>query len=191
MAATIAHSQRGQLVRWDIDPAHTTVEFAVKHLMIATVRGRFTDVSGVVQMKDGDVTTAAVNVAIGAASIDTGVGTRDEHLRSPDFFDVAQYPTVTFRSTRVVHEADGSIRIAGDLTIRDVTKSVVLTVSPLETARDPWGNERAGFSATATLDRRDFGLTWNQALETGGVVVGNEIRITVEGELVRQAEEQA
>lgn len=170
---------------WQIDPAHTHVEFSVKHLMIARVKGRFAGVSGTVELAPG-LAGSTVDVAIDAASIDTRDAKRDAHLRSADFFDVERFPELTFRSRRVIPTGMGEFSIVGDLTIRGVTREVTLEVADEGRNTDPWGGERAGFSATTEIDRRDFGLTWNQALETGGVLVGNEVRIALEVELVRQ-----
>jgi polyisoprenoid-binding protein YceI len=176
-------------IAWQIDAAHTHVEFAVKHLMISTVKGRFGDVSGTVVTGSDGYADAEIRLTIGAASIDTRQEQRDAHLRSADFFDVETYPTLTFVSRRVTPRPDGSLQVAGDLTIRDTTREVVLVVTPEGTTRDPWGGERAGFSAAAKINRRDFGLTWNQALETGGVVVGEEVRITIDAELLKAGNE--
>ena len=169
---------------WTIDAAHSHVEFAVKHLMISTVKGRFGDVSGTVTAGDDTFRDAELDIKIGVASIDTRQPDRDTHLRSADFFEVEKFPTMTFKSTRVEPKGD-DIKVTGQLTIRDVTKDVVLTVTPEGTGKDPWGGVRAGFSATAKINRRDFGLTWNQALETGGFVVGDEIKISIDVELVK------
>ncbi len=171
---------------WEIDSAHTDVGFSVKHLMISTVRGRFSDVRGTIRIDDDDLTTAIVQVEIGAASIDTRQQQRDDHLRSGDFFDVEKFPTIEFESRRIERIENDRYRVVGDLTIRDVTREVVLDATQEGRGRDPWGGERLGFSATTTIDRRDFGLTWNQALETGGLVVGNEIRITLDVEAVKK-----
>lgn len=172
--------------RWEIDPAHSHVEFAVKHLMIATVKGRFTDVRGTVSMHDSDPATATVDVTIAAASIDTREGKRDTHLRSSDFFDAARFPVITFRSRRIQGDSlEGHFRLTGDLTIHGVTREVVLDVTGEGRVKDMEGNERAGFSARTRIDRSDFGLGWNQALEAGGVLVGTDIRIAIEVELVR------
>ena len=176
---------------WQIDPAHSNVEFAVRHLMISTVKGRFGEVQGMVTMDEADPTRAAVDVTIGTASIDTRVEQRDQHLRSPDFFDVEHFPAITYRSRRVEVGADGGLRVIGDLTIRGTTREVALAASPEGRGRDPWGGERAGFSATAKINRRDFGLTWNQVLEAGGVAVGDEVKISLDVELVRQAAQAA
>jgi polyisoprenoid-binding protein YceI len=177
---------------WRIDPAHSHVEFAVRHLMISTVKGAFGDVRGTVWVDDSDARTILVDITIQVASIDTRQEQRDAHLRSADFFDAARFPTITFRS-RVLegNHHDREFRLVGDLTIRDVTREVVLDVSSEGRLTDPWGAERAGFSAQGKIDRTDFGLTWNQALEAGGVLVGNEIKISIEVELIRQATQAA
>jgi len=171
---------------WEIDSAHTDVGFSVKHLMISTVRGRFSDVRGTIRIDDDDLATASVQVEIGAAGIDTRQQQRDDHLRSADFFDVEKFPTIEFESRRIERIENDRYRVVGDLTIRDVTREVVLDATQEGRGRDPWGGERLGFSAKTTIDRRDFGLTWNQALETGGFVVGNEIKITLDVEAVKQ-----
>ena len=177
---------------WQIDPAHSHVEFAVRHLMISTVKGAFGDVRGTVWVDESDARTVLVDVTIQVASIDTRQEQRDAHLRSADFFDATHFPTITFHS-RVVegNHHDSEFRLVGDLTIRGVTREVVLAVSNEGSLTDPWGAERAGFSAQGKIDRTDFGLTWNQALEAGGVVVGNEVKISIEVELVRQIREAA
>jgi polyisoprenoid-binding protein YceI len=177
---------------WQIDPAHSHVEFAVRHLMISSVKGAFGDVQRTVWMDESDARTVLVDVTIQVASIDTRQGQRDAHLRSVDFFDAAHFPTIAFHS-RIMEggHIDGEFRLVGDLTIRGVTRKVVLDVSAEGRLTDPWGAERAGFSAHGKIDRTDFGLTWNQALETGGVLVSNEVKISVEVELIRQAKQAA
>ena len=170
---------------WNIDPAHSQVEFAVRHLMITTVRGRFTDVKGSVVTEGEDLTKAQVEVTIDVHSIDTREAQRDAHLKSADFFDAEKYPTITFKSARVTDVRGSSFKLIGDLTIHGVTREVTLDVTAEGTAKDPWGSERAGYSATTKINRSDFGLTWNQALETGGIVVGDEIKITLDLELVK------
>jgi polyisoprenoid-binding protein YceI len=172
---------------WAIDPTHSSVEFSVRHLMIATVKGRFADVTGTVAGDDGDLTRGEVDITIQAGSIDTRETQRDAHLRSADFFDVEKFPTIAFKSRRVDPVGAESFRLVGDLTIRGVTREVVLDVEATGRATDPWGGHRAGFSATGKIKRSDFGLTWNQALETGGVVVGDEVKIAIDAELVKQA----
>jgi polyisoprenoid-binding protein YceI len=173
------------LTRWVIDPAHSSVEFAVRHLMISTVKGRFADVQGTVILDPDDLSGAEVDVTIGAASIDTRMSQRDDHLRSGDFFDIAQHPTLTFKSRRVAGQGD-QMTLVGDLTIRGVTREVVLAVSAQGQQADPWGGTRRGFEATGKIKRSDFGLTWNQALEAGGVAVGDEVKITIDAQLVQQ-----
>ena len=172
---------------WKIDPAHTHVEFAVKHLTIATVRGRFSDVSGAVTVAGDDFSQARVEATVGVASIDTREPNRDAHLKSPDFFDIAKYPAMTFKSRRVAltHE-DNHYRLIGDLTLHGVTKEIVFDVLLEGRTTDPYGNNRIGFSATSRISRKEFGLAWNQLLETGGVVVGDDVKIALDAELIEQ-----
>jgi polyisoprenoid-binding protein YceI len=171
--------------QWTLDAAHTNVEFAVRHLMISTVRGRFAEVEGTVVTSD-DPTDAEIRVSIATGSIDTRQEQRDAHLRSADFFDAATFPAMTFASRGIVAQPDGTLSVVGDLTIRGVTKEITLAVTAEGRGRDPWGGERAGFSAKGKISRSDFGLTWNQALETGGVVVGDEVKISIDAELVKK-----
>jgi len=177
-----------QTTTWAIDPTHTEVGFAVRHLMISTVRGRFGAVSGAVILDETDPQSAQLDVTIDTASIDTRQEQRDAHLRSPDFFDVAQFPVMRFVSHRVEGDVAGDFSVTGDLTIRDVTREVTLDVTAEGRGMDPWGNMRAGFSAKAKISRGDFGLTWNQLLEAGGVAVGDEVKLSIDIELVRQAD---
>lgn len=174
---------------WQIDPTHTSVELAVKHMMFTTVRGRFKDVKGTIEVDEQNPDNSVIDVEIGAASLDTGTPDRDAHLRSADFLDVENFPAITFRSKRVEgamkNEGD-KFRIVGDLTIRGTTMEVVLDAQYEGTGKDPWGGTRAGARATGRIDRRDWGLKWNQALETGGILVANEVRIEVEVQAVRQ-----
>jgi polyisoprenoid-binding protein YceI len=163
------------------------VGFAVKHLMISTVRGRFAGVTGAVQVDEQDWTRSIANVAIDAATIETGQPDRDTHLRSADFFDVEQHPTITFASTRVEPAGDKRFTLIGNLTMHGVTREIALECLEEGRGGDPWGGERMAFSASATVDRRDFGLRWSQALETGGLVVGNDVRISLEVQFVKQA----
>jgi polyisoprenoid-binding protein YceI len=169
---------------WTIDPSHSEVGFAVRHLMISTVKGRFGDVKGIVTIPDEGKPT--VDVTIGVASIDTREEKRDAHLRSPDFFDAEKYPEIRFVSTNTVRVADGW-KITGNLSMHGVTKLVTLDATEEGTVRDPWGNDRMGFSARGKLDRREFGLTWNAALEAGGVLVGDDIKLHIDAELVKQS----
>jgi polyisoprenoid-binding protein YceI len=185
---------------WAIDPAHTVVEFAVKHMMVATVKGRFSGVEGLVRAKDlgeghGDGSEDQVDsgwsaeIRIDAATIDTHAPQRDAHLRSADFLDVEEHPSITFRSTEVdgsFDRAGDRFRVAGDLTIRGVTRQVWLDVVYHGSGRDPWGGERLMFSAKTRIDRRDYGLTWNQALEAGGVLVANDLTINLDVQLVKE-----
>ncbi len=165
---------------WQIDPAHTDAEFAVKHMMISTVKGRFADLSGTITLDEADPSLSSVEVEIDVASIDTRQEQRDEHLRSADFFDVENHPKITFRSRRVEAAGNGRFRVVGDLAIRGVTREVVLEATDEGRGIDPWGNEKAGFTARTVIDRQDYGLTWNAALETGGILVGNEVKISLE-----------
>lgn len=171
---------------WQIDSAHSGIHFSVRHLVIAKVRGQFSRWTGALSVPDGDFSRATVDVTIDASSIDTGVADRDAHLKSADFFDVASFPELTFRGRRIEAKGGDRFALVGDLTIRGTTREVVLDVESAGQAKDPWGNLRAGFAARTAIDRRDFGLTWNQALETGGVLVGEKVEIELELEAVRQ-----
>ena len=170
---------------WKIDPAHSIVEFAVKHLMISTVKGRFTDVEGEIVIAGDDPSKSSVSATLKSASIDTRTGQRDEHLRSPDFLDALNFPEISFRSTRITGDST-DFKVTGDLTIRGVTRQVTLDATNEGSGKDPWGGERIGFSASTKLDRRDFGLTWNQTIEAGGVLVGNDVKVTIDVEAVKQ-----
>ena len=176
---------------WTIDPAHTSVEFAVRHLMISTVKGRFGDVKGTVELDLDNPAAARVDVTIGATSIDTRNGDRDAHLRSADFFDVEKFPELRYVSRKVEVLPDGTFRVVGDLTIRGVTREVPLTATLEGTGADPWGGHRAGFSATGKVNRTDYGLLWNKVLEAGGVTVGEEVKLSIEAELVQAAAKAA
>jgi polyisoprenoid-binding protein YceI len=171
--------------KWSIDAAHSNVEFAVKHMMLATVKGRFAGVAGTVEFDGEELASARVEVAIEVASIDTRAEQRDAHLRSPDFFDAEAYPQMTFRSRGM--EAAGADRylVTGDLEIRGVSREIALTASFEGHGQDPWGGTRMAFHATGKLDRREYGLTWNQALEAGGILVGDEVKLSIDVELVQ------
>jgi polyisoprenoid-binding protein YceI len=172
---------------WTFDAAHSAVQFKVRHLMVSSVRGDFEKVSGAIHYDEKDVTRSRAEIAIDAKSIDTRVAQRDDHLRSADFLDVAKYPTITFISKRVEKAGEGRLKVTGDLTLHGVTKEVVLDVEgPTPPIRDMQGNLRVGGQATARIHRKDFGLTWNKALETGGVVVGDEVDITIDLEIYRK-----
>jgi polyisoprenoid-binding protein YceI len=171
---------------WTIDGAHAEVGFAVKHLMISTVRGRFGTVTGAVDLDDVNPLSSKIDVTIDVASIDTRQEQRDNHLRSPDFFDAANFPTMRFAGSSITGDLNGTFRVTGDLTIRGITKPVTLDVTAEGRTRDPWGNDRAGFSATGKISRSAFGLTWNQVLESGGVMVSDEVKLSLDVELVHQ-----
>jgi len=170
---------------WNIDPSHTTAAFAVRHLMISTVRGHFSKVAGTVRIDERDLARSQIDVTIDANSIESRDANRDAHLRSPDFLDVAKYPTLTFRSTEIEEGRDGALLVKGDLTIRGVTRPIALTVDSLTPpTKTPWGTTVRGVSATGKLNRKDFGLVWNTVLEAGGVAVGDEVKLTIDAELV-------
>jgi polyisoprenoid-binding protein YceI len=172
---------------WEFDPDHTGVHFKVRHLMVSSVRGEFEKVSGKIVYDETDVTKSTADITIDAASVNTRVAKRDADLRSPNFLDVAKYPTIVFKSKRVDKAGNGALKMTGDLTIHGVTKEVVLNVEgPTPAIKDPWGNTRVGGQATTKIDRKDFGLTWNKALETGGVVVGDEVEITIDVEIYKK-----
>ncbi|HSB19619.1 MAG TPA: YceI family protein [Anaeromyxobacteraceae bacterium] len=171
--------------RWDIDVGHSAIHFRVRHMVISKVSGRFAKWSGAIDLDDKDLTRSSVEVRIDASSIDTQVADRDTHLRSADFLDVARHPEIAFRSKRIEKAGDG-YRVVGDLDLHGVVREVALEAEFAGTGKDPWGNERAGFSARASLDRRDYGLVWNAALETGGVLVGEKVEIAIELEAVKK-----
>jgi polyisoprenoid-binding protein YceI len=179
-ATTSSATAESIATTWAIDPAHSVVELAVKHMMFSTVKGRFTNVAGTIVFDETDLPASSVTVQIEAASIDTGETKRDAHLRSADFLDVETYPSIAFRSTGMVVQGRGRFVLVGDLTIRGVTQEVSLEAELLGTGSDPWGGKRAGFAATTSINRVDFGLTWNQALETGGVLVSDQVKISLE-----------
>lgn len=180
---------------WKIDGSHSQVGFAVKHMMFTTVRGRFDEVEGQVVLDQTNPANSSVEVEIQTASIDTQVDARDQHLRSADFFDVENHPTLTFKSRRVegsLDSAGDTFKVVGDLTLHGETREVVLDATFEGSGKDPWGGTRVGFSAETTIDRRDFGLTWNQGLETGGVLVGHDVKIQLSIQAVQvEAEELA
>jgi polyisoprenoid-binding protein YceI len=172
---------------WNIDPDHSNVGFKVRHLMVSNVKGSFDKHTGIVEINDKDITKSKVEVSIDTNSINTNVKKRDDHLRSADFFDVAKYPTMTFVSKKVAKSGKDKLKVTGDLTLHGVTKEVVLDVEgPSKESKDPWGNFRKGATATTKINRKDFGMVWNAALETGGVAVGDEITITLEIEMIKK-----
>jgi|FLYL01.1.fsa_nt_gi polyisoprenoid-binding protein YceI len=176
---------------WQIDRAHSTIEFAVKHFVVTTVKGYFRDFEGRFAIDEENPANSWVEASIDVASIDTNVPERDAHLRSDDFFNAEKYPKITFRSTRVEPVAENKARVYGDLTIRDVTREVVLDVEFEGFVQDPWGNRRAAFTATTSLRRSDFGVRWNQPLETGGWVVSDEVKVNLYIEAIEQKEGSA
>ena len=171
---------------WNIDPAHSVAEFKVKHMMISNVKGQFTGVSGTLTLDPSDVTRSIVDATIDAASINTREPQRDAHLKSADFFDVEKFPTLSFKSAKVEKRAEGELGVTGELTIHGVTRTVVFDVEgPTAPGKDPWGNTRIGLSATTKINRKDYGLTWNAALETGGILVGDDVTITLDVQFVK------
>ena len=172
---------------WAIDPAHSVVELAVKHMMFSTVKGRFANVAGTIVLDEADLSASSVTAEIDAASIDTREAQRDAHLRSADFLDVERFPTITFHSTGVVPRGRNRFVLVGDLAIHGVTQEVSLEAELVGRGTDPWGGQRAGFAATTSINRKEFGLTWNQALEAGGVLVSDQVKISLEIQATLQA----
>jgi polyisoprenoid-binding protein YceI len=175
------------MTTWNIDHSHSGVHFTVRHLMVSKVRGGFGKWNAMLDIDDTDITKSKVEVTIEAASIETGDPKRDEHLRSPDFFEVEKFPQLTFRSSKVERTGDDSLAVTGELTIRDITRTIVLAVEEGGRVKDPWGGTRLGYSAHATVSRKEFGLTWNALLEAGGVAVGDKIEIGIEVEAIAKA----
>ena len=183
---TLAVPQTTAATTWNLDPAHSVAEFKVKHMMISNVKGQFAKISGRLTLSDSNLTTSDVEAVIEAGSIETRDAQRDGHLKSADFFDVDKFPTLSFKSTHVTIVRDGELAVEGDLTIRGVTRKAVFDVEgPTPSAKDPWGNTRVAVSAITKINRKDFGLTWNAALETGGILVGDEVTITLDAEFVK------
>ena len=183
--STLATPQTA-VTTWNIDPSHSVAEFKVKHMMISNVKGQFAKVSGALTLDESELTNSHVEATIDAASIETRDAQRDTHLKSADFFDVEKFPTLSFQSTRVSRLRDAELAVEGDLTIRGVTRKVVFSVEgPTPPTKGPWGNARVAVSATTKINRKDFGLTWNAALETGGILVGDEVTITLDVEFVK------
>ena len=171
---------------WTIDPAHSSAEFAVKHLMVSTFKGHFRSLEGTVHLDEANPANSSVAASVDVASVDTQTPDRDAHLRSDDFFNAERYPKMTFRSARVEPAGETNWKVTGELTVRDVTKEVVLDTEYEGRIVDPWGNERIGFTARTELSRKEFGVRWNAAIETGGVVVGDKVRISLNIEIVRR-----
>jgi len=185
LAAVLSLPAFAGVTTYKLDPRHSAAQFAVTHLMISTVRGEFHAVNGSVNVDDSDITKSSVDVTIDASTVDTREPDRDKDLKSPNFFDVAKYPTITFKSTKVENGAPDHLKVTGDLTMHGVTKSVVLDVTvPKPPIKDPWGLQRTAVSGATKLNRQDFGMTWNKALDSGGVVVSDNVDITLDVEMI-------
>lgn len=185
MTATTVQSQ-ASTTTWNIDPAHTMAEFKVKHMMISSVKGHFSKVSGVLTLDESKLADSRVQATIEAGSIETRDAQRDAHLKSADFFDVEKFPTLHFKSSNISVVRDGELSVGGDLTIHGVTRKVNFQVEGRTApTKDPWGNTRVAISASTTINRKDFGFTWNAALESGGILVGDDVTITLEAEFVK------
>ncbi len=188
LAAVLSLPASAATSNWQIDPAHSSAQFAVRHMAISTVRGAFSKVTGTVVLDDKDVSKSIVDVTIDVASVDTRQPDRDNDLKSDKFFDVAHFPSITFKSKKVEQATPGKLKITGDLTIRGTTKEVVLDVDgPTAPVKDPWGNQRVAANATTKINRQDYGVKWNATLDNGGVVVGDDVSIIIDVELVKQA----
>jgi len=188
LAAVLSLPAGAATSEWKIDPQHSSAQFSVRHLAISTVRGAFSKVNGTLELDDNDITKSTVDVTIDVSTVDTREPDRDKDLRSEKFFDVAHYPSITFKSRKIQQIAPGKLKVTGDLTIRGTTKEVVLDVEgPTAPVKDPWGNVRAAVTSTTRLNRQDFGVKWNATLDNGGVVVGDDVNITIDVEMIKQA----
>ena len=188
LAGVLAVSAAATTTTWQIDPQHTAAGFAVKHLMISTVRGQFKGVTGTVNWDDQDISKSTVDITIDANTVDTSEPKRDADLKSDKFFDVVKYPTITFKSKNIEQVSAGKLKITGDLTIHGVTKEAVLDVEgPTPPVKDPWGNTRVAANATTKVNRQDFGVKWNANMDGGGVVVGDDVAITIDLEMIKKA----
>lgn len=186
LAAVLSLPAAAATSTWNIDPAHSSAQFSVRHLAISTVRGSFSKLSGTVQLDESDITKSTVNVSIDVTTVDTHEPNRDADLRTDKFFDTAKYPTMTFKSTKVEQVAPGKLKVTGDFTLHGVTKQVVLDVEgPTPPVKDPWGNQRAAVSATTKVNRQDYGVKWNATMDGGGVVVGDDVSIALDVEMVK------
>jgi polyisoprenoid-binding protein YceI len=186
LTAVVPTPSRAATSTWKIDPAHSAATFSIKHLAISTVRGGFSGVKGTVVFDDADASKSSVDVTIDVSTVDTREPARDKHLRSADFFDVEKYPTMTFKSTKVEQAGQGKLKVTGDLTMHGVTKSVVLEVEgPTAAIKDPMGNQRAAASATTKLNRQDYGVKFNHAMEGGGLMLGDEVAIQIDIEMIK------
>jgi polyisoprenoid-binding protein YceI len=174
------------LITWKLDPAHSSAEFKVKHMMISNVKGSFSGLTGTLTENTADASLSAVEANVPVPTVSTGDPQRDAHLKSADFFDAEKYPEMTFKSTGVQKKGDGEYAVTGDLTLHGVTKAVIFAVEgPSAPGKDPWGNTRIGISANAKINRKDFGLGWNAALETGGILVGEDVQISLEVQFIQ------
>jgi len=188
LAAVLSLPAGAATSEWKIDPQHSSAQFSVRHMAISTVRGAFSKVNGAILLDDNDITKSTVDVTIDVSTVDTREPDRDKDLRSDKFFDVAHYPSITFKSKRVQQVATGKLKVTGDLTIHGTTKEVVLDVEgPTAPVKDPWGNVRTAVTATTKVNRQDFGVKWNATLDNGGVVVGDDVNITIDVEMIKQA----
>jgi polyisoprenoid-binding protein YceI len=186
LAAALSLPAAAATSTWNIDPAHSSAQFSVRHLAISTVRGTFSKISGTVQLDESDITKSTVNVSIDVATVDTHEPDRDADLRTDKFFDVAKYPTMTFKSKKVEQVAPGKLKVTGDFTLHGVTKEVVLDVEgPTPPVKDPWGNQRAAVSASTKINRQAYGVKWNATMDNGGVVVGDDVSINLDVEMVK------
>jgi polyisoprenoid-binding protein YceI len=188
LAAILSLSAGAATTDWKIDPAHSSAQFSVRHMAISTVRGAFSKVTGAIVLDDKDITKSTVDVTIDVTTVDTREPGRDKDLRSDHFFDVDHFPTMTFKSKKVEQVAPGKLKVTGDLTIRGTTKEVALDVEgPTAPVKDPWGNQRAAVSAAAKINRQDFGVKWNATMDNGGLVVGDDVNITIDVEMIKVA----
>jgi len=188
LAAVLSLPAGAATSEWKIDPQHSSAQFSVRHMAISTVRGAFSKVNGSILLDDADIIKSTVDVTIDVSTVDTREPDRDKDLRSDKFFDVAHFPTMTFKSKKVEQVAPGRLKVTGDLTIRGTTKEVVLDVEgPTPPVKDPWGKMRAAVTATSKINRQDFGVKWNATLDNGGVVVGDDVNITIDAEMIKQA----
>lgn len=185
---TAATATSTAITTWNIDPAHSGAEFKVKHMMISNVKGKFSGITGVLKLDESDSSRSSIEASIPVATINTGDENRDAHLKGPEFFNTEKFPAFTFKSLAVRITVPGAHEVTGELTILDVTKTVTFEVEgPSAPGKDPWGNTRVGLSATTRINRKDFGLSWNAALETGGVLVGEEVTISLDVQFVKAA----
>lgn len=186
LAAVLSLPAGAATTDWKIDPAHSSAQFSIRHMAISTVRGAFSKVNGAIVLDEKDISKSTVDVTIDASTVDTREPGRDSDLRSDHFFDVAHYPTMTFKSKKVEQAAPGKLKVTGDLTIRGTTKEIVLDVEgPTAPVKDPWGNQRAAINATTKINRQDFGVKWNATMDNGGLVVGDDVNITIDVEMTK------